>query len=182
MGVRQVNRAVFLDRDGVINQVIIRDGEVFSPRSREEFLFIEESVQAIKYLKKAGFIVIVVTNQPDIARKRLSSDDLQWMTGKIMEVTEVDDIVICYHDDSDACPCRKPKAGMLLESSKKWKVDLSRSFMIGDTWKDVKVGQNAGCIPILLDAPYNKDVVCNLRVSSLTEALQIVLDDAVNYL
>jgi D-glycero-D-manno-heptose 1,7-bisphosphate phosphatase len=176
VGIGEVRRAVFLDRDGVINHVIVRDGKPTSPQSRNEFILIDGATEAIQAFKDAGLTVIIVTNQPDIARKILSPGDLSWMTEKILSETQADEVVVCPHDDDDLCYCRKPKAGMLVESAKKWNIDLTRSFVIGDNWKDVEAGKGAGCTCLLIDAEYNKDVACHIRVKSLSEATEIVLN------
>lgn len=177
MGERKVkNQAVFLDRDGVINCAIIRDGKAFSPRTREEFIIVKDAAGAIKALKNGGFKVLVVTNQPDIARGRLSQDDLDWMTEKIMRETAVDEVIVCPHDDSDGCDCRKPLPGMILAGARKWEIDLENSYMIGDGWKDIKAGNSAGCKCILIDAVYNRDVTCNIRVNELYEAVELIIN------
>ena len=168
--------AIFLDRDGVINKAIVRNGKAFSPRTRNEFVIKYNSVQAIKTMKAAGFKVIVVTNQPDIARGKLSFSDLEWMTKRIMTEIAVDEVVVCPHDDHDNCNCRKPKPGMLLKSSNKWKIDLSRSYLIGDGWRDMAAGKVAGCTCILVDEDYNKGVECNFLVSNLQDAAELILN------
>lgn len=177
MGERQIkNKAVFLDRDGIINQVIIRDGKAFSPRAREEFIIFEDAASAIKALKDDGFLVIVVTNQPDIARGKMAQDDLDWMTDKIRKETEVDDVIICPHDDGDGCDCRKPLPGMILAGAKKWGIDLKYSYMIGDSWKDMEAGSRGGCKCILINTVYNQDAICNIRVNKLYEAVQLIIN------
>jgi D-glycero-D-manno-heptose 1,7-bisphosphate phosphatase len=175
VGIGEVNRAVFLDRDGVINHAIIRDGKAFSPRSREEFRLIEGAATAVRTLQAAGFKVLVVTNQPDIARGLLSTDDLDWMTSQALSETRVDDLLVCPHDDHHGCLCRKPLPGMLREGAKKWDIDLARSYMIGDGWKDMEAGNAAGCTCILIEAEYNRDVQCRHRVHNLSEAIEIIL-------
>lgn len=177
MGISEINtnKAVFLDRDGVINKPIVRDGKAFSPRSKDEFKFIDGVAQAVKSFKDADLTVIVVTNQPDIARNRLSWSDLEWMTKKVMTETLVDDVLVCPHDDYDNCHCRKPKPGMLLDAAAKWNIDLSRSYMIGDSWKDIEAGENAGCCSILIDAVYNQEVFCDFQVKNLTDAANLII-------
>ena len=103
MGKREVNRAVFLDRDGVINHAILCDGKAFSPRTREAFRLVEGAASAVRELHGAGFKVLVVTNQPDIARGLLSAADLDWMTGRVLSETHVEELLVCPHDDRDAC-------------------------------------------------------------------------------
>lgn len=172
-----MNCAVYLDRDGVINSVIIHDGKVFSPRSRDEFRIIEGTAQAVQALQEAGFKVMVVTNQPDIARGLLSKADLDWMTDRVLSEIHVDELFVCPHDDHDGCTCRKPQPGMLLQGAEKWDVDLARSFMIGDSWKDMAAGHQAGCTCILIDAPYNQDIVCDYRVKDLKSAAALIMKE-----
>lgn len=168
-------RAVFLDRDGVINKEIVRNGKVSSPRTRNEFVIIYESVQAIEIMKAAGFKVIVVTNQPDITRGKLSLADLKWMTNRTLSETDVDEVVVCPHDDCDNCDCRKPKPGMLLKHAEKWQIDLSLSYIVGDSWRDMAAGKAAGCTCILIDKEYNKGVECSFLVGSLPEAAELII-------
>jgi D-glycero-D-manno-heptose 1,7-bisphosphate phosphatase len=168
-------RAVFLDRDGVINKVILRDGKPFSPRSLEEFVLNDGIRETVSLLKDNGFKVIVVSNQPDVARGDISRNVLDRMTQLMTQEIPFDDIYICPHDDQDQCSCRKPKPGMLLEAARKWNIDLEHSYFIGDTWKDIEAGKVAGCKTILLDVIYNREVTCDFRVKSLFEATSIIL-------
>lgn len=169
-------RAVFLDRDGVINQVIMRNGEPRSPRTREEFVLNEDAADVVQLLKSRGFLTIVVTNQPDIARGKLRREDLDWMLDQVRQRCRVDDILVCPHDDGDACSCRKPLPGMILNGAQKWGIDLVQSFMIGDTWKDRDAASAAGCRFILIDKPYNQNVECDLRVAGLRDAGRLILE------
>jgi D-glycero-D-manno-heptose 1,7-bisphosphate phosphatase len=166
------HRAVFLDRDGVINRIVFRDGLPASPRNLEEFAFNDGVREAVDELRKCGYRIIVVTNQPDLARKRISREMLDEMARRMEQEIAIDDLYVCPHDDEDGCPCRKPRPGMLLEAARKWDIGLSESFMIGDTWKDVEAGRAAGCKTVLLDAPYNQEVAPDLRVKSLSEAVE----------
>jgi len=175
MGKRQVNWAVFLDRDGVINPVVMRGGLSHSPLTREEFVLNEEAADVVQLLKSNGFLTIVVTNQPDIARGKLRQEDLDWMLDQVRQRCRVDDILVCSHDDGDTCACRKPLPGMIMNGARKWGIDLGKSFMIGDTWKDRDAAHAAGCRFILIDAPYNQTVECYHRVAGLRDAERLVL-------
>ena len=168
-------RAVFLDRDGVVNKVVFRDNRPGSARSLEEFVFNDGIRQATRKLKDYGFRIIVVSNQPDLARGEIKKGILDIMTQKMRWEIPIDDVFICPHDDIHQCSCRKPKPGMLFEAASRWKVDLSSSFLIGDTWKDIEAGKAAGCKVILLDAPYNQDVQCDFRAKSLSEAVNLII-------
>jgi D-glycero-D-manno-heptose 1,7-bisphosphate phosphatase len=169
------DRAVFFDRDGVINRVLIHDGKPFSPRNLEEFVFNEGIQEAVPKLKDRGYKIIIITNQPDLARGKISQQTLDSMTQKIRGEIPVDDIFVCPHDDHHECSCRKPKPGLILAAAEKWGLDLSASYFIGDTWKDTEAGRAAGCQTILIDAVYNQDVACDFRVQSLSEAASLIL-------
>lgn len=143
-------RAVFLDRDGVLNALVRRNGRPVSPRVPGDFRLFDDAYEALRALRSSGFRIFVVTNQPDIARGHLDSADLHEMLAIVRRELEVDDIAFCPHDDSDDCACRKPAPGMLLDLARRWNVDLRRSFMIGDSWRDVEAGRRAGCRTILI--------------------------------
>jgi len=168
-------RAVFLDRDGVINKVVFRDNRPGSPRSLQEFVFSDGILQATRKLRGYGFRIIVVSNQPDLARGEITKGILDLMTQKMRWKILIDDVLICPHDDIHQCSCRKPKPGMLLEAASRWNIDLSSSFIIGDSWKDMKAGKAAGCKTLILDAPYNQDVQCDFRAKSLSEAVNLII-------
>ena len=170
-----MSKAVFLDRDGVINKVVIRDGKICSPRTMEEFLWEDGIADAVATLRNEGFRVVVVTNQPDIARHKMSPLTLQAMSERIYHSFLVDSVFVCPHDDADNCDCRKPKPGMLLNASRMLGFDCRHSFMVGDSWKDMEAGRAAGCKTILLGRPYNANVTCDFRVDSLTEAVGLIL-------
>jgi D-glycero-D-manno-heptose 1,7-bisphosphate phosphatase len=169
-----MNRAVFLDRDGVINKVILRNGKPFSPRKIEDFELCDGIKEFLLVSKNEGFLNIAITNQPDIARKLVEWDTLNAMHKIIIENLDVNDIFVCPHDSSDNCLCRKPKAGMLFNAAEKWNIDLPSSFLIGDQWKDMEAGKNAGCITILLECIYNKEANSDFRVKNLQSAIEII--------
>jgi D-sedoheptulose 7-phosphate isomerase len=172
--VQAKERAIFLDRDGVINKVIFSDGRPASPRKLEDFVFTDGIHQATRQLRENGFRIIVVSNQPDLARGKITEGLLDKMTQRIRKEIPIDDVYICPHDDVHQCACRKPKPGMLLQAAQKWNLDLTRSFIVGDTQKDMEAGKAAACKTILLDAPYNQDALCDFRAFSLRDALDIV--------
>ena len=152
-----MKRAVFLDRDGVINQMIFRMGKMRAPYLLSEFKFFDGVDGAIKEFKKKDYLVIVVTNQPDVARGWVSLDQVQAVNHFVSSQLHVDEIMTCFHTDKDDCECRKPRPGMLLEAAKKWDIDLSKSFMVGDRLSDVDAGQRAGCKSILVGVPESED-------------------------
>jgi D-glycero-D-manno-heptose 1,7-bisphosphate phosphatase len=170
-----MKRAVFLDRDGVINRVILKGGRPFSPRNFKQLDFLDGVKEVLTKLRGNDFLNIVITNQPDIARGLMRLCVLQKINDVVREKLAVDDIFVCPHDDIDNCHCRKPKPGMLLDAATKWDINLTSSFLIGDQWKDIEAGRAAGCTTILLDYPYNRRVVPDFRVDKLQHAAQIIL-------
>lgn len=167
--------AVFLDRDGVINKPVIKQGQPYSPRRFDEFTLIDGVAECLLRLRLAGWLNIIVTNQPDISRGIIAPQVLNAINQQIEDTLAVDDIVVCPHDDTDNCDCRKPRSGMLLKAAQKWNINLSKSFMIGDRWKDAEAGKEAGCITILIDYPYNAGAKADFRVSDLSSAVELIL-------
>jgi len=172
-----VNRAVFLDRDGVLNEVALIDGAPYGPRESASFHLNEDAAHHVGRLKQAGFLTIVVTNQPDIARGKMAQAELDKMTAIIRSTVPVDDVVVCSHDNDDGCPCRKPKPGMLTRAADRYGIDLASSYLVGDTWRDRDAAVAAGCTPVLIDTCYNQDVTNCARVNTLGEAVDWILND-----
>jgi D-glycero-D-manno-heptose 1,7-bisphosphate phosphatase len=168
---------VFMDRDGVLNEIVVRDGRVESPRSLEEFRLVADARSAVARLRAAGLPVLVVTNQPDIARGLLPAADLDAMLKRLRTEAGVDDATACPHEDADECTCRKPQPGMLTGLARKWNVDPSQSWMVGDTWRDVEAGRAAGCRTVLLRTWYNNDANGDAIVSSLGDAVDLILEE-----
>jgi D-glycero-D-manno-heptose 1,7-bisphosphate phosphatase len=144
------SRAVFLDRDGVINKMHVKMGKLRAPYTREEFELIEGVPEAISMLKEDGFKLIIVTNQPDVARGWVDHSAVDLVNGLIQAELQVDEILCCFHVEKDQCLCRKPKPGMLLEGANNHHIDLQRSFMIGDRYSDIAAGVAAGCQTLLV--------------------------------
>lgn len=173
------NRAVFLDRDGVINRAVVRDGRPYPPVSLDELEILPGVAQALLSLKAAGFILVVVSNQPDVARGTVPRSVVESINSLLAAKLPLDRVVICYHDSADACSCRKPQPGMLLSAASDLGLDLGRSFMVGDRWRDVEAGQSAGCRTFFIDYGYNErqPAFCDYRVTSLAQAAEIILAD-----
>jgi D-glycero-D-manno-heptose 1,7-bisphosphate phosphatase len=143
-----VNRtAVFLDRDGVLNGTTVTDGVPHPPASAAELHVLPGVPQALESLAAEGLLRIVVTNQPDVARRTQTQE-------------AVEAIYTCYHQDADGCGCRKPRPGLLERARDAFGIDLGRSFMVGDRWSDVAAGRAAGCTTFLLDVPYSQAHRC----------------------
>ena len=149
-------RAVFLDRDGVINQAIVRDGKPYPPSGVGELKLVAGAAEALRDLKQAGFLLIVVTNQPDIARGTQDRAAVDAIHQALRETLPLDDFFVCPHDDSDQCDCRKPLPGLLLRAAEKYGIDMPRSFMVGDRWRDVDAGASAGCASVWIDYDYRE--------------------------
>lgn len=147
-----MTRAAFLDRDGVLNQAIVRDGHPYAPHHLEDFLILPEAADAVRRLKAAGYVVIVATNQKDVGQGLMPRETLDAMHARLRQLVPVDDIRVCTCVDE--CPCYKPNPGMLLEAALDWNIDLSASVMIGDRWRDIGAGHNAGCRTIFIDRGY----------------------------
>ncbi len=170
-----MKRAVFLDRDGVINKVGLRQGSVVTPRSFEEFELVEGIGEEVRRIKRAGFFVFVITNQPDVARGILPLEELQKMSSAIRSHLPVDEVWVCPHDDDAGCDCRKPKPGMVRRAREEYGIDIEESFLIGDSWKDMELASAVGCRGILIDAPYNQGFSCFKRVRNVHEAVNLIL-------
>jgi D-glycero-D-manno-heptose 1,7-bisphosphate phosphatase len=173
-----VIKAAFLDRDGVINANLERDGRPVAPTTLEEFRFLPGVEEAVLRLKTAGFLVIVVTNQPDLATGRTSAETVDAMHAEIRRRLDVNDIKICPHVDADNCNCRKPKPGMILEAAAERGIDLAASYVVGDRWRDIEAGRAAGCLTIFVDYGYVQDgpVRPDKIVRSLSEAAAFILN------
>ncbi len=151
-----MKKAVFLDRDGVINKAFIKDGLPLSPNSLDELEILPGVKESVLRLKKLNFICLVVTNQPDVSRGKINKNTVIKMNNFLKKEIKLDDIFVCYHDDKDNCNCRKPKPGLLLQASKQWDVNLKKSFIIGDRWRDIQAGEKVGCKTIFLDCKYKE--------------------------
>jgi len=171
-----MRRAVFLDRDGVLNRAFVRDGKPFPPAKPDEFQILPDVADALRALADAGFLLIVATNQPDVARGLQRREVVDAMHQRLRDELPLDDIKVCYDVDG-SCTCYKPQPGMLLTAAREHGIDLARSYMIGDRWRDVGAGKAAGCFTIFIDRGYAEpltevpDAVC----TSLREAAAIIL-------
>jgi D-glycero-D-manno-heptose 1,7-bisphosphate phosphatase len=173
-------KAVFLDRDGVLNRVILRDGRPCPPRDVSEFELLPGAAEACHLLREIGFVLIVVTNQPDVARGTQSIGTIGAMHRRLRRFVELDDICVCPHDDFDDCRCRKPRPGLLIEAAQNWRINLAGSFMVGDRWRDIGAGRAAGCRTVYIDSDYAepRPVDPDHTASSLAQAARWILTSA----
>jgi D-glycero-D-manno-heptose 1,7-bisphosphate phosphatase len=171
------NKAIFLDRDGVLNQTIIKMGKPYPPATLSELNIANDVQIALSTLKSHGFLLIGATNQPDVARGTTSRDMVEAIHSTLMTLLPLDGICVCYHDDEDHCACRKPSPGLLLEAAREYEIDLQQSIMIGDRWKDIEAGKNAGCRTIWLRSDYKEPQpkAPDFIASSLSDAAQWII-------
>jgi D-glycero-D-manno-heptose 1,7-bisphosphate phosphatase len=174
-----MNRAVFLDRDGVLNAIVVRGGTPYPPQSIEEFSLLPGVEQACRQLRQAGFLLVVVTNQPDVARGIQLRERVEAMNRQVLSELPVQDILTCYHDEADGCGCRKPKPGLILQAAGQWDIDLRGSYMVGDRWSDVEAGRASSCTSILVERSYSCRERCkpDRTAQDLAEAASIILDE-----
>lgn len=148
--------AAFLDRDGVVNAAVVRDGRPHPPAHVDDLVVLPGVAEACARLRAAGFVVLVVTNQPDIARGSTSCIEVARINDALLQHLAIDAILVCPHDDADGCHCRKPRPGLLLDGAEQWDVDLARSTMVGDRWRDIDAGAAAGVATVHLDRGYRE--------------------------
>lgn len=161
---------IFLDRDGVVNEVVMRGNVISSPRTRQEFIVRPDFLRFAKLVDR-NTRFFLVTNQPDISRNLLTWSDLDYMHRQVSSILSFDEIFVCPHDDFDNCLCRKPRPGMIIEALGKYNLDPSDCIMIGDSFKDIKAADAAGISSILLATNYNQTLAVSKRIVSLESLL-----------
>jgi D-glycero-D-manno-heptose 1,7-bisphosphate phosphatase len=169
---------VFLDRDGVINRSYERGGVTHPPATVDELEILPGVAEATRKLDAAGFALVVVTNQPDVARGATTREKVEAINDRLRAELPLLDVLACYHDSGDGCACRKPKPGMLLEAAARWGLDLGGSFLVGDRWSDVAAGRSAGCRAALVLTPFSGRERCepDRCVRDLAEAAEWILE------
>jgi D-glycero-D-manno-heptose 1,7-bisphosphate phosphatase len=167
-------RAVFLDRDGVLNRFFVHDGVTHPPADLDELEILPGVPATLDRLAAVGFMLVGVTNQPDVARGTQSRAAVEAINARLLELLPLLGILACYHDDAEECGCRKPKPGMLREAARRWEIELSCSFMVGDRWSDVAAGQAAGCRTVLIETPFSRAERC--RPDHMTSDLAAAAD------
>ncbi len=175
-------RAVFLDRDGVLNRAVVLAGRPYPPVSVTEVEILSGVLEALQRLKAAGFVLIVVSNQPDVARGTTTQETVEAINDYLAARLPIDRFIMCYHDTGDCCACRKPRPGMLLAGAGEFHVDLASSYMVGDRWRDVEAGIAAECRTFFIDYGYDEQQPQSIamKVSSLHEAALIILNGESN--
>lgn len=172
-------KAVFLDRDGVINRAIVRDGKPYPPADLSQLEILPGVESAVQALKAAGYLLIVVTNQPDVARGTVRRETVEEINAHLGERLQLDEFRTCYHDSGDGCDCRKPLPGSIFAAATRHSIDLRQSFMVGDRWRDIEAGEAAGCQALFIDYGYleKQPDAAVRRISSLREAVDIILGE-----
>jgi D-glycero-D-manno-heptose 1,7-bisphosphate phosphatase len=171
-------RAVFLDRDGTLNRAYTRaDGVSVPPASVDQLELLPGVAEAVSRLRAAGLRLVVVTNQPDVARGTTDRQTVEQINAALRAQLDVDAVLCCYHDDADGCACRKPKPGMCLQAADEFDLDLSRSFLVGDSWRDIEAGQRAGCATVLVGQTHGNppQTATDYVATDLGEAATIIL-------
>ena len=174
----QLTPAVFLDRDGVINQALVRSGRPFPPKSIDELVITPEARSTFFTLSKAGYKLIGITNQPDVARGTQTREVVEQINALLLDQLPIEEIFVCYHDNNDQCNCRKPKPGLIIEAAQKYKIDLKNSYMIGDRWTDVEAGRRAGCKTFFIDYEYNEiklDITPDYIIKNISEVMKWII-------
>jgi D-glycero-D-manno-heptose 1,7-bisphosphate phosphatase len=171
--------AVFLDRDGVINRPVMRAGRPYPPASVDELEVFPDVPAALARLKKLGYLLLVVTNQPDVSRGAQQQSVVEDIHLALRSKLPLDDFFTCYHDDGDGCNCRKPAPGLVLDAARRYDVDLSGSFLVGDRWRDIDAGARAGCRTVWIDYGYRErgpsEAPC-ARVTTFTDAVNWIAE------
>jgi D-glycero-D-manno-heptose 1,7-bisphosphate phosphatase len=149
-----MKKAVFIERDGILNEVQVGPKNQIAPLTLEEFKVKKDAEPLLRKLKKAGFVLIVTSNQPGLSRGYQSRRELDRMHEVLRRSFPLDDLMICPHEEDDHCPCRKPRPGLLIEAAFKWHLNLDHSFVISDKWQDAEAARTAGCTSLLLKSPW----------------------------
>ncbi len=149
-----MKRAVFIERDGILNEVRTGSKHQIAPLALEEFKVNRAAEPVLRKLKAAGFVLVATTNQPGLSRGYQSRRELDRMHDLLRRTFPLDDIMVCPHDETDHCPCRKPRPGLLIEAAFKWHLNLDHSFVISDKWQDSEAARTAGCTSLLLKSPW----------------------------
>ena len=169
------HKAIFLDRDGIVNEVIMQNGQPSSPENFGELKLKKGIKTFLDHTRRLGFLNIIFTNQPDVARSIIPIKELNKMHRFIKKTLAINDIYFCPHDDHHNCECRKPKPGMLLQAIAKWNIDSKKSYTIGDRWKDIEAGKTIGSKTILWETQYNQSANnADFKVDSFLKTLRII--------
>jgi D-glycero-D-manno-heptose 1,7-bisphosphate phosphatase len=178
MGIDALMRqAVFLDRDGVLNRAYERGGVTYPPAGVGEVELLPGVAEALRLLAQQDVLLVVVTNQPDVARGMQRREVVEAINAYLAEQLPLHAVFTCYHDTADKCGCRKPKPGLLIQAARRYDIDLRQSFLVGDRWSDVVAGAEAGCRTFLVATPWSGRERCapDYEVADLLEAAYSII-------
>lgn len=174
--------AVFLDRDGTLNAPVVRDGAPYPPAKLDEFVLLPGAAEACRTLHAAGYVLVVATNQPDVGRGTTPASLVDAMHARLCEwIPEIARIEVCFAPgqglDHPENRRRKPEPGMLLDAAAALGLDLARSWMVGDRWRDIDCGARAGVRTVFLDLGYQEKLRAtpDFTVPNLAAAARIIL-------
>jgi len=170
-----MKQAVFIERDGVLNHARTERQQQISPLLLEEFAINEEASVLLNKLKEAGLILLATTNQPGLSRGYQLRSELDRMHQKLRKELPLDDILVCPHDESDGCPCRKPKPGLFQEAAYKYHLHLDHSYVISNKWQDADAARLAGCTSLMLQSPWLRTVHRDFVLPDLAAITEKVL-------
>lgn len=170
-----MKQAVFIERDGVLNLVRVERDHQVSPMTLEEMQINTAAVPLLSRLKQEGLLIIVTTNQPGISRGYQNRRELDRMHDCLRKSFNLDDLMVCPHDESDRCPCRKPKPGLLVEAGFKWHLQLDRCFVVSDKWQDAEAARTAGCTSLLINSPWVRTVHRDFVLPDLGAVVEKIL-------
>ena len=163
---------VFFERDGILNLVKVERGHQLTPLSLDEFQLNPAALEPLQKLKAAGFVLLATTNQPGLSRGYLPRRELDRMHAVLMQRFPLDEILVCPHDESDHCNCRKPNTGLLTEAAFKWQLGLDRSYVVSDKWQDAQAAHVIGCTSLLLKSPWTGKGHHDFVLSNLSELFE----------
>ena len=172
-----MNKAIFFDRDGVLIKSDIRNNRPFAIKCLDDICFTTNKINLFKKLRNLGFYLLLFTNQPDVARGMADKEAVNKINLAVKKYYKLDDIYVCFHDDHDQCECRKPKNGLIMNSSKRYQLKLEESYVIGDRWRDVDAANLSNCKSIFIDYKYSEDLKSKPThlVYSIEEAINKIL-------
>jgi D-glycero-D-manno-heptose 1,7-bisphosphate phosphatase len=171
-----MKRAIFIERDGILNELSTETKKPIPPRTLEEFRVKSEAGPALYELKAAGFILIATTNQPGLSCGYQSRRELDRIHDVLRRRLPLDDLMVCPHDESDYCPCRTPRPGLLIEAAFKWQVNLEYSFVVSNKWQDAEAARFVGCTSLLVNSPWVGKVHPDYLISGLKDVVGKILE------
>jgi len=170
-----MKQAVFIERDGVLNAAQVEKQQQVTPLTMEDFVLCEAAAPLLRKLKASGLILVATTNQPGLSRGYQNRRELDRMHERLRKVFPLDDLLVCPHDETDRCPCRKPKPGLFTEAAFKWHLNLEHSFVISDKWQDAEAARIVGCTSLLLQSPWVGKVHRDFLLPDLAAAVEKIL-------